>query len=145
MEKNKIDMPDKLNEKPIKEYKELVSLNAKSKELDLDNERIKVQINAIYKKWAFLKEFSIQYIGNNNIVNLNAHKNDCNRALTEDGFISSMKLSPKKIQFYKKYNKHIYLSLMILSIITGILIVLSEFTLILPVNISLFGLIFKNV
>ena len=56
-----------------------------------------------------------------------------------------MKLSPKKIQFYKKYNKHIYLSLMILSIITGILIVLSEFTLILPVNISLFGLIFKNI
>ena len=77
----------------------------------------------------------------NNIID----ENDCNRSLNEEGFISAMKLSPKKIQFYKKYNKHIYLSLMVLSIIAGILIVLSEFTLVLPVNISLFVLIFKNI
>jgi len=47
--------------------------------------------------------------------------------------------------FYKKYNKIIYISLMIFFIIIGILITLSEIILILPVNLSFLGLLFKYI
>ena len=148
MKKHKIDMADKLNEEPIKKFDELVSLNAKSKELDWGNERIKAQIKEIYQKWAFLTQLSIQDIEKDNIPNLELNivdnENDFHKSLKEENFISTKLISEKKIKYYKKYNKHIYLSLMILSTIGGALIVLSELTLILPVNISLFGLIFKN-
>ena len=77
-------------------------------------------------------------------MNIVDNENDFHKSLKEENFISTKLISEKKIKYYKKYNKHIYLSLMILSTIGGALIVLSELTLILPVNISLFGLIFKN-
>ena len=141
MKKYKIDMADILNEKPIKSYNEIVSLNAQSKALDSDNERIKAQIKEIYQKWEFLKQLSNQDHLELNIVD---NENDFNRSLKEENFISKKVYSQKKIKFYKKYNKHIYLSLMILSIIGGSLIALSELTFISPVNISIFGLIFKN-
>ena len=149
MAKNNIDMGDKLDEKPIKEYKDIIKLNAKSKLLDVDNERINAQIKGIYNNWAFLKEITIKYKKSNNIQNeiqLNPSENkDINASLTEDGYIPSIKISEKKIKFFQKYNKRIYISLMIIFIILDILIVLSEITLILPVNISIFGHIFKSI
>ena len=149
MAKNNIDMGDKLDEKPIKEYNDIIKLNSKSKLLDVDNERINAQIKGIYNNWAFLKELTIKYKKSKNIQNeiqLNPSENkDINTSLTEDGYIPSIKISEKKIKFFQKYNKPVYISLMILFIILGILIVLSETTLILPVNISLFGHIFKHI
>ena len=138
--KNKIEIVDELNEKPIKKYSDLINYNAKSKELDLDNERINSQIQIIYKNWANLKELSME--SQNEIGSiLNNNENDSN-ILKEDVFIPSNNISLKKKMFYKKYNKIIYISLMIFFIIIGILIVLSEITLILPVNLSFLGLIF---
>ena len=54
-----------------------------------------------------------------------------------------MNISLKKKMFYKKYNKIIYISLMIFFIIIGIFITLSEIILILPVNLSFLDLLFK--
>ena len=97
----------------------------------------------------FLKELTIKYKKSKNIENeiqLNPSENkDINTSLTEDGYISSIKISEQKIKFFQKYNKPLYIFLMIIFIILGILIVLSETTLILPVNISLFGHIFINI
>ena len=140
--KNKIEIVDELDEKPIKKYGDLVNYNAKSKDLDSDNERINSQIEIIYKNWANLKEISMEPLSNIESI-LNKDENNANASLKEDEYIPSMNISLKKKMFYKKYNKIIYISLMIFFIIIGILIVLSEITLILPVNLSLLGLLFK--
>ena len=139
--KNKIETVDVLIEKPIKKYKELVELNEKSKELDSDNERINSQIQIIYKNWAILKELTLE---SPEIYDINK-ENDTTTSLKENEFIPSMNVSKKKILFYRKYNKIIYLSLMIFFIIVGIIITLSEFSLLLPVNLSFLSLIFKNI
>ena len=145
--KYKIETEDELNEKPIKKYKEIVKLNEKSKELDSDNERINAQIKNIYKNWANLKELSAE--PDNTEVkskyDINNNENEITTSLKENEFIPSMNVTLKQIMFHKKYNKRIYISLMIFFIIIGIFITLSEITLILPVNISLFGLIFKHI
>ena len=106
--KNKIETVDELIEKPIKKYKELVELNEKSKELDSDNERINSQIQKIYKNWAILKEITME---STEIYEINK-ENDTTLSLKENEFIPSMNISKKKILFYRKYNKIIYLSLM---------------------------------
>ena len=139
--KNKIETNDGLIEKPIKKYKEIVELNEKSKELDSDNERINSQIQKIYKNWAILKELTMEWP---EIYDINK-ENDTTLSLKENEFIPSMNVSKKKILFYRKYNKIIYLSLMIFFIIIGIIITLSEFSLVLPVNLSVLSLIFKNI
>jgi hypothetical protein len=142
-------MGKKLKEEPLKEYKDIIKINSKSKLLDAESDRINAQIKSIYNNWAFLKELTIKYKKSKNIENeiqLNPSENkDINASLTEDGYISSFKISEQKIKFFQKYNKPLYISLMIIFIILGILIVLSETTLILPVNISLFGHIFINI
>jgi hypothetical protein len=76
---------------------------------------------------------------------LNNDQNNDNMLLKEDEYIPSMNISLKKKMFYKKYNKIIYISLMIFFIIIGILITISEITLILPVNLSFLGLLFKYI
>jgi len=136
---------DELDEKPIKKYSDLVNYNAKSKDLDSDNERINSQIEIIYN-WATLKEISMESQSQiESFLNKDENDTDANASLKEDEYIPSMNISFKKKMFYKKYNKIIYISLMIFFIIIGILIVLSEITLILPVNLSLLGLLFKYI
>ena len=142
--KNKIEIVDELNEKPIKKYGDLVKFNAKIKDLDSDNERINSQIQIIYKNWATLKEISMESQSEIGSI-LNNDQNNDNMLLKEDEYIPSMNISLKKKMFYKKYNKIIYISLMIFFIIIGILITISEITLILPVNLSFLGLIFKYI
>jgi len=142
--KNKIEIVDDLNEKPIKKYGDLVSYNAKSKDLDSDNERINSQIQIIYKNWATLKEISMEQENEIESI-LNNDDKDINTSLKEEEYIPSMNISYKKKIFYKKYNKIIYISLMIFFIIIGILITLSEITLILPINLSFLGLVFKYI
>ena len=135
---------DELDEKPIKKYGDLVNFNAKSKDLDSDNERINSQIEIIYKNWATLKEISMESQCQVGAI-FNNDENNANLLLKADEFIPSMNISLKKKIFYKKYNKIIYISLMIFFIIIGILITLSEISLILPVNLSFLGLLFKYI
>ena len=142
--KNKIEIVDELDEKPIKKYGDLVNFNAKSKDLDSDNERINSQIEIIYKNWATLKEISMESQCQVGAI-FNNDENNANLLLKADEFIPSMNISLKKKIFYKKYNKIIYISLMIFFIIIGILITLSEISLILPVNLSFLGLLFKYI
>ena len=142
--KNKIEIVDELDEKPIKKYGDLVNFNAKSKDLDSDNERINSQIEIIYKNWATLKEILMESQCQVGAI-FNNDENNANLLLKADEFIPSMNISLKKKIFYKKYNKIIYISLMIFFIIIGILITLSEISLILPVNLSFLGLLFKYI
>ena len=128
----------------MKEYKKIVEINGKSRLMDEDNERINSQIKSIYKNWAFLKEITLE---KNPIKDLTIHNDikDINSSLNEEFFIPSLEISQKKIQFYKKYNRPLYLSLMIFFIILGTLIMISEISLSLPINISIFSLIFTNI
>ena len=147
IKRNKIKITDELNEGPIKEYKNIVAINAKSKQLDNDNERINFQIERIYKNWSFLKELDIKdknvkiEFENNNVKKDNS---DIEIMLKQDEIIPSLQISEKKINFYKKYNKPLFIFLMAFFIFSGIIIIISEISLVLPFNISLFSVVFKN-
>ena len=136
IQRNKIETDAELNEKPFKDYSKIVSTNEKSKELDMTNNRLNNQIHIIYKNWTFLKEVLIE--------DKNLDNNGINTSLSENEYIPTMKHSERKINFYRKYNKTLYLSLMIFFIIIDIIIVISETSLIMPVNLSFFSLIFKK-
>ena len=146
IKKNNIEIVEEENEEPLKEYANLTEINAKSKQLDKENERINIQINKIYKQWAFFKELSID---KNKIINNNLNFNkigDDDESLKEYNFIQTEEISEKKIQFFRKYNRHLYLFLMIFFIIIGILIVCSELSISsLNINLSLLNLVFTNV
>ena len=146
IKKNNIEIVEAENEEPLKEYVNLTDINAKSKQLDKENERINIQINRIYKQWTFFKELSIdknKKIDNN----LNYNKiGDDDESLKEYSFIQTEEVSEKKIKFFRKYNKHLYLFLMIFFIIIGILIVCSELSISsLNINLSLLNLVFTKV
>ena len=145
IKKYNIDITKEKKEEPVKEYKKIVEINGKSKIIDADNERINSQIKSIYKKWAFLKEISLEENSIKDLIIQNDIK-DINSSLKEEEvFIPSSETSQKKIQFYKKYNRALYLSLMIIFIILGTFIMVSEISLSLPINISIFSLIFTNI
>ena len=147
IKKNNIEIVEEQNEEPIKQFKNIVKANARSKELDIDNERINSQIQKIYKAWIFLKGVSIDEENSPKEIDSSIQNDikDINSSLKEDNYIQPIEIPKKKIEFYKKYNKLKYISLMIFFIILGILIILSEFSLILPVNISLFRLVFIHI
>ena len=139
LENYKINLREKKDEKPLKKYKNIVNANFELMLADREIERITENIIEIYNGWAFKKGISLELNKDNN--------NEKNFLVEEreDGFIPPNNISMKKIQFYKKYNKCIYMSLMILFIFLDILIIFQEITLCLPVNISIFSYIFKNI
>ena len=148
---NNIEVVEDFVEEPIKEYKKIVSLNAKSKELNNDNERINSQMKEIFNRWAFLKECSIEGKSNHDTQDKNVSTSekdvddDINVSLNENTFISSNKISIKKIQLYQKFHKPIYIFLMIFFIFLDIIILLSEISLITPKNLSFLSLILRNI
>ena len=109
IKKHNIEIDDNFNELPIKDYKKIVASNFKSKELDKDNERINAQIHKYYKNWAFIKEISTEK--NNKLENDSFNDKDINSPLKDNDYIPSFNFSKKKIEFYKKYSRPLYLSL----------------------------------
>ena len=130
--KYNVEIGNEGDEEPFKKMNEISEANFKMKLADREIERISAQILEIYKGWCFKKGISLEL------------QKDINNLIDKD-FIPPPNISLRKIQFYKKYNKIIYKSLMILFILFDILILFQEISLALPVNISLFSLIFKQI
>jgi len=138
IKKYNINLEEKKDEKSFKDYKNIVEANFEMKMTDIEIERITEQILQIYNGWALKK----------GVLSEMYKINEIQKKVSEDNngeFIPPSNIPMKKIQFFKKYNTIIYKSLMILTIIIDLLIIIQEFSLCLPVNISIFSLIFKNV
>lgn len=133
----KLDNKKEKGVEPFKKYKNIVKANFQMKLAEKDIPRISNQILQIYNNWSSKKQILLAI---NNDINKLENKDD-----RDDGFISPPIASTKKINFYKKYNKILYLSLMIFFIIIDLLILVQELSLCLPINISIFSYIFKNV
>ena len=119
---------------------EIIDANQKLKEIERDNEKHKDDIPDYYKKWNYYKTLQL------NLKALNEKDKDGEEQLNEEeeNFIPSQALSKSKLNLFMKCHRTYYISLMILSIIGGIIIILSENTLFLPVNISAFSIIFRR-
>ena len=138
VKKYNVNLESKKEETPLKNYKQIVQKNFEMKLADREIERITAQIVQIYNGWALKKGLLLEINKNN--------KNDINEIEEEkDEFIPPPNISLKKINFYRKYNKIIYKSLMIFVIILDLIIIFQEIALCLPINISLFSYIFNNV
>ena len=160
-EKNNNDSEDNMNEKieetnknkkekkkePIMTYKDLVNENRQLKEFMRNKERIKIEIQKIYNEWYKLKSLSIlikiesNEDKNEDIDTLNlSPKNSITLSMNEENFIPLNSLSPRKIKFFKKANKPIYLLLGFFFIFSGIMIVLSEISISFGNRASIFGI-----
>ena len=138
VKKYNVNLGEKKKETPLKKYKQIVEKNFEMKLADREIERITAQIVQIYNEWAQRKGLLLEITKNN--------KNDINEIDDEKyEFIPPANISVKKINFYRKYNKIIYKSLMIFVIILDLVIIFQEISLCLPINISLFSYIFNNV
>ena len=127
---------EKIKERPVRSYKSIVKLHAKIKKADRTDERTKIQINKIYEKWHLLKaiEISEEKISEKNPQN----QNDMETSLNEENFIPPSYISRKKMKFYKKYHRPIFIMLMILFTLLGILTVIAETSLSFQSNIIFF-------
>ena len=141
---NEIDYDEKENEKIDKDImiflnkSEIIKANEKLKCIERDNEKHNNDITDYYKKWNYYKTLKI----NSKIL----FKNDIEEQFNEgdEDFIPSQALSKTKLSHLIKCHKTYYIVLMILSIIVGIIIILSENTLKFKENISAFGILFKK-
>ena len=138
IKKYNINLGEKKDATPLKEYKNIVEANFEMKMTDIEIERITEQILQIYNGWA-LKKGILSEINRNNEIEKKVSEDN------KDEFLPPSNIPMKKIQFFKKYNKILYKSLMVLVLIIDLLIIFQEFTLCLPVNISIFSFIFNYV
>ena len=138
IKKYNINIGEKKDEKPFKDYKNIVEANFEMKMTDIEIERITEQILQIYNGWALKKGILSE------MFNINENQQKVSGG-NKGEFIPPSNIPAKKIQFFKKYNTIIYKSLMILTLMIDLLIIIQEFSLCLPVNISVFSIIFKNV
>ena len=136
IEINKYKEDEKIKERPVRSYKSIVKLHAKVKKADRTDERTKIQINRMYKKWQKLKAITI----NNEKIpeKKSENQNDIDESLNDENFIPPSYISPKKINFYKRYHKIIFILLMIFFTLLGILVIAAEVTLAFPINTKFF-------
>lgn len=151
MKANEINIDE--NQKPENEIKifankkEIVKANEKLKNIERENEKNKKDIPNYYQKWNLFKTIKMNVksdLSSQKNQTLEENQEDIKEALNEENFIPSQKISKKKLQFFAKFHKAYYLILMALSILGGIIIILSENTLFLPVNTSFFSLMYNG-
>ena len=119
---------------------EIIAAKEKLKIIERENEKYNCVIPYFYLKWNYYKTLKMYSETSNEIK----EEKESEEKLNEDNFTPSPLLSKSKIIFYKKWHKTYYITITILSIIVGIIIILSENTLIFPVNISSFNIIFTG-
>ena len=144
IEKYKINIGNERDEKPIKKYNNIVKANFKMKLADREIERISAQILDIYNGWSFKKGIALEINKLNKKENAQTEEEAVEQEQDKE-FIAPTNISLKKIKFYQKYNKIIYISLMILVILIDLLIIFQEVSLCLPINLSVFSFMFNKI
>ena len=137
-------------EEPIRDPKKLVQLNKKIINGEWDNLRLQCQIQKLYSKWCLLKSIlvlgkknkyiSSKYnkIGQDKSEQIIIDKND-------ESFITLSNISSFKVWYYLKIRKTLIFLLTIILFAFGGIIFISEITISLSINLSLFGFLIKSV
>ena len=137
-------------EEPIRDPKKLVQLNKKIINGEWDNLRLQCQIQKLYSKWCLLKSIlilgkknkciSTKYskIGQDKSEGIGIDKSD-------ESFITLRNISSFKVWYYLKIRKALIFLLTIILFAFGGIIFISEITISLSINLSLFGFLIKSV
>ena len=137
-------------EEPIRDPKKLVQLNKKIINGEWDNLRLQCQIQKLYSKWCLLK--SILVLGKKNKYissKYNKIGQDKSEQIiidkNEESFITLSNISSFKVWYYLKIRKTLIFLLTIILFAFGGIIFISEITISLSINLSLFGFLIKSV
>ena len=136
---------------PIQDKKNLVQLFKKIMKEEWDDLRLQCQIQRLYSKWSTLK--SILILGKKNKYKFNSKYAKIGKEKSEkiminksdDSFITLNDISNIKIWYYLKIRQFLIFIITIILFVFGGIIFLSEITIPLPWNLSIFGLITNSI
>jgi len=136
---------------PIKDKKKLVQLINKIMKEEWDDLRLQCQMQIIYSKWSTLK--SIIIIGKKNKMLSNSNYSKIGKDKSEktiidkldESFVLLNNISSLKVWYYLKIRRIIIFILTIFFLIFGGIIFISEISISLPWNLSIFSLIKSSV
>ena len=136
---------------PIKDKKKLVQLINKIMKEEWDDLRLQCQMQIIYSKWSTLK--SIIIIGKKNKMLSNSNYSKIGKDKSEktiidkldESFVLLNNISSLKVWYYLKIRRIIIFILAIFFLIFGGIIFISEISISLPWNLSIFSLIISSV
>ena len=143
------------NQEPIKDKKKLVKLNKNIINGILDDLRLQCQMQSIYYNWCLLKTIIIQGKSNNYIKidsnDIGQGKNekilyDNNKHETlEESFIPLNGVSFIKTLYYLKIRKYLFFVLTIILFLSAGIVIISEISISLPINLSVFSFLISSV
>ena len=98
----------------FKNKKEIIKANKELKEIEIDNEKNKLDIQSFYQSWNFIKSLKSEEdnIFSEEDISQNEENNTIKYLLKQENFIP-FQLSAKKIKFYRIMYKPFYLFLFI--------------------------------
>lgn len=143
------------NQEPIKDKKKLVKLNKNIINGILDDLRLQCQMQSIYYNWCFLKTILIQGKSHNYIK---IDSNDISQGkeekilyennkheILEESFIPLNGVSFIKTLYYLKIRKYLFFILTIILFLSAGIVIISEISISLPINLSVFSFLISSV
>ena len=136
---------------PIKDKKKLVQLINKIMKEEWDDLRLQCQMQIIYSKWSTLK--SIVILGRKNKMLSNSSYSKIGKDKSEkiiidkldESFVLLNNISSLKVWYYHKIRRFLIFIITIFFLIFGGIIFISEISISLPWNLSIFSLIISSV
>ena len=139
------------NKEPIKDKKKLVHLMIKIMKEEWDNLRLQCQMQRIYSKWSTLKSILIlgkknKYIANSNYSKIGKDKSEkIIYEKADESFVLLNNISSFKVWYYLKVRKFLIFILTIILLVLGGIIFISEISISLPWNLSIFSILISSV
>ena len=139
------------NKEPIKDKKKLVQLMIKIMKEEWDNLRLQCQMQRIYSKWSTLKSILIlgkknKYISNSNYSKIGKDKSEkIIYEKADESFVLLNNISSFKVWYYLKVRKFLIFILTIILLVLGGIIFISEISISLPWNLSIFSILISSV
>ena len=138
-------------QEPIHDKGNLVQLIKKIMKEEWDDLRLQCQMQKIYSKWSTLK--SILILGKKNKYKINSRYYKIGKEKSEkimidkkdDSFITLNNISNFKIWYYLKIRQILIFILTVILFIFGGIIFISEISIPLPWNLSIFGLLISSI
>ena len=140
------------NKEPIRDINKLVQLNKKLINGEWDNLRLQCQIQSIYSKWCILKTIFLlgkkrKYLASTSKYTkiIPESTEQIVRDKSEESFIPVKNISTFKVWYYLKLRKIFIFLLTIILFLFGGIMFISEITIPLRYNLSLFGLLISSI
>lgn len=138
-------------QEPIKDKNKLVQLIKKIMKEEWDNLRLQCQMQLLYSNWSTLKSILIlgkknKYIPNSSYTKIGKDKSE--KIIIDkldESFVLLNNISSIKVWYYIKIRRILIFILTIILFIFGGIIFISEISISLPINLSIFSLLISSV